>query len=183
MIKFLDLNSQYLSIKSEVDAAIASVLSDSAFVGGKYVSRFEESFADFHEANYCVGVGNGTDAIEIAIESLNLPKGGEIIVPANSFISTSEAVTRTGYKVVFCDARSDDYTIDIKDVEKRITRNTVAIIGVHLYGHPCDMDSLLAIAKRYGLRLIEDCAQAHAARYKGRAIGAIGDLGCFSFPW
>ena len=135
MIKFLDLHSQYLSIKKEIDQAISNVMSESAFIGGKYVSQFEEHFADYQQAKYCVGVGNGTDALEIAIESLNLPKDGEIIVPANSFISSAEAVSRSGNKIVFCDARSDDYTINIADLKKRITPNTVAIIAVHLYGH------------------------------------------------
>tara|TARA_B100001093_G_scaffold519437_2_gene608473 strand:- start:3663 stop:4772 length:1110 start_codon:yes stop_codon:yes gene_type:complete len=181
MIKFLDLHSQYLSIKEEIDHAISNVIGESAFIGGKYVSQFEEHLADYQKAKYCVGVGNGTDALEIAIESLNLPNGGEIIVPANSFISSAEAVSRLGHKIVFCDARSDDYTINIADLKKRITSNTVAIIAVHLYGHPCDMDPLLELAQEYNLKIIEDCAQAHGAEYKGQKVGAIGDLGCFSF--
>ena len=181
MIKFLDLHSQYLSIKEEIDQAISNVISESAFIGGKYVSQFEENFADYQQAKYCVGVGNGTDALEIAIEALNLPKCGEIIVPANSFIASAETVSRLGHKIVFCDARSDDYTINIADLKKRITSNTVAIIAVHLYGHPCDMDPLLELAQEYNLKIIEDCAQAHGAEYKGKKVGAIGDIGCFSF--
>lgn len=181
MIKFLDLHSQYLSIKEEIDQAISNVISESAYIGGKHVSRFEEHLADYQQAKYCVGVGNGTDALEIAIESLNLPKDGEIIVPANSFIASAEAVSRLGHKIVFCDARSDDYTINIADVKKRITSKTVAIIAVHLYGHPCHMGSLLELAQEYDLKIIEDCAQAHGAEYKGQKVGAIGDLGCFSF--
>lgn len=181
MIKFVDLHSQYLSIKEEIDQAVSNVISESAFIGGEYVSQFEEHLADYQQAKYCVGVGNGTDALEIAIESLNLPKGGEIIVPANSFIASAEAVSRSGYKIVFCDARSDDYTINIADLKKRITSNTVAIIAVHLYGHPCDMDPILKLALEYNFKIIEDCAQAHGAEYKGQKVGAIGDLGCFSF--
>ena len=181
MIKFLDLHAQYLSIKEEIDQAISNVISESTFIGGKHVSRFEEHFADYQQAKYCVGVGNGTDALEIAIESLNLPKDGEIIVPANSFIASAEAVSRLGHKIVFCDARSDDYTINIADVKKRITSNTVAIIAVHLYGHPCHMGPLLELAQEHNLKIIEDCAQAHGAEYKGQKVGAIGDLGCFSF--
>lgn len=181
MIKFLDLHSQYLSIKEEVDRAISDVISESAFIGGKYVSQFEEYFADYQQVKYCVSVGNGTDALEIAIESLDLPKDGEIIVPANSFIASAEAVSRSGHKVVFCDARSDDYTIDIVDLKKRISPNTVAIVAVHLYGHPCDMDPLRDLANEYNLKIIEDCAQAHGAEYKGKKVGAIGDIGCFSF--
>jgi len=181
MVKFLDLYAQYLTIKSEIDLAITDVIRESAFVGGKYVQKFEESFASYINANHCVGVANGTDALEISIESLNLPSGGEIIVPANSFISSAEAVTRTGYKVVFCDANSDDYTINLDDVKKRITPNTVAIMAVHLYGHPCDMDPLTKISKEHNIKIIEDCAQAHGAEYKGKRVGSIGDIGCFSF--
>jgi len=181
MIKFLDLNAQYQSIKSEIDQVISNVIHDSAFIGGKYVTKFEEEFAAYQHAAYCVGVGNGTDALEIAIEALNMPKGSEIIVPGNSFIASAEAVTRSGYKVVFCDARVDDYTIDIDDLKSRITSKTVAIIAVHLYGHPCDMDVLLDISREHGLRIIEDCAQAHGAEYKGKRVGSIGDIGCFSF--
>jgi len=181
VIKFLDLQAQYLSIKDEIDTAITTVISDSAFIGGKYVKQFEGQFADYQQAQYCVGVGNGTDALEIAIESLNLPNGSEIIVPANSFIASAEAVTRTGHQVVFCDANLDDYTINLEDVKKRITPNTAAIMAVHLYGHPCDMDSLCQLAEQHKLKIIEDCAQAHGAEYKGRKVGAIGDIGCFSF--
>jgi len=181
MIKFLDLNAQYQSIKSEIDQAISNVIYDSAFIGGKYVAKFEAEFAAYQEADYCIGVGNGTDALEIAIESLKMPKGSEIIVPGNSFIASSEAVTRSEYKVVFCDARTDDYTIDIEDLRNRITPKTVAIMAVHLYGHPCDMDAILDLAREYDLKVIEDCAQAHGAEYKGKRVGSIGDIGCFSF--
>jgi len=181
MIKFLDLHSQYLSIKNEIDQAIADVIQDTAFIGGKYVQQFEENFAAYQQANYCVGVGNGTDALEIAIEALDLPSGSEIIVPANSFIASAEAVTRTGHKIVFCDANPDDFSINIEDVRSRITANTTAVIAVHLYGHPCDMDPLLAMANEHGLKIIEDCAQAHGAEYKGKRVGALGDIGCFSF--
>jgi len=181
MIKFLELNSQYLSIKNEVDTAIANVISESAFIGGKYVKQFEVHFASYQQVKYCVGVGNGTDAIEIAIEALNLPLGAEIIVPANSFIASAEAVTRTGHKIVFCDANPDDYTINLNDLKQRITPNTAAIMAVHLYGHPCDMDPLLELAQKHNLKIIEDCAQAHGAEYKGKRVGALGDIGCFSF--
>ena len=143
MIKFLDLHAQYLSIKGEVDKAIFAVINDSEFIGGKYVQQFEEGFSNYLQVKYCIGVGNGTDALEIAIESLNLPKGSEIIVPANSFIASAEAVVRTGHKVVFCDINPDNYTINLNDLKKHITLNTSAIMAVHLYGHPCDMDPLL----------------------------------------
>ena len=181
MIKFLDLYKQYESIKAEIDDAIQSVIKDTAFIGGKYVSRFEANFAQYQQARYCVGAGNGTDALEIAIEALDLPAGSEIIVPANSFIASAEAVSRSGHKIVFCDVDEEDYTLSIDDVRRRITDKTAAVMAVHLYGHPCDMDPLLELAREYDLRIIEDCAQAHGAEYRGRRVGAIGDIGAFSF--
>tara|TARA_B100000780_G_C21125273_1_gene456400 strand:- start:1140 stop:2240 length:1101 start_codon:yes stop_codon:yes gene_type:complete len=181
MIKFLDLQKQYLSIQDEIDTAIKDVIQNSSFIGGKDISYFEESFAHYQDSSHCIGVANGTDALEIAIESLDLPKNSEVIVPANSFISSAEAVSRQGLKVVFCDVNSSDFTINIKDLEKRLTSKTSAIMAVHLYGHPCDMDSLSLIAKNNNLRIIEDCAQAHGAEYKDKRVGSIGDIGCFSF--
>ena len=181
MIKFLDLYKQYLSINDEIDNAISSVIKNTSFVGGEEVALFEENFANYLNLKHCVSVGNGTDALEIAIESLSLPKESEVIVPANSFISSAESVTRNGLKVIFCDVNSDDYTIKIEDLKKRITNKTSAIIAVHLYGHPCDMDRIVEIAKKYNLKVIEDCAQAHGAEYKNKKIGSIGDIGAFSF--
>jgi len=161
MIKFLDLHRQYLDIKNEIDNAISSVIMESAFIGGKYVAEFEERFAIYQGAKHCVGVGNGTDALEIAIEALSLQKGSEIIVPANSFIASSEAVTRTGHKVVFCDCNFYDYTVDLNDLKRKLSARTSAIIAVHLYGHPCNMDMLVHIARDFDIKIIEDCAQAH----------------------
>lgn len=181
MVEFLDLRKQYLGIKDEIDQAIAAVINESAFIGGKYVKSFEENFAAYQQARHCIGVANGTDAIEIALEALDLPKGSEVIVPANSFIASSEAVTRSGHRVVFCDCDPDTYTLSVDDAEKRITDKTKAIIAVHLYGHPCDMDRIIDLANRHGLKVIEDSAQAHGAEYKGKRVGAIGDIGTFSF--
>src|SRR3569833_2306433 len=127
-VKFLDLYQQYTSIKSEIDDAIAAVIRDSAFIRGPYVTAFERDFAAYVGAEHCIGVANGTDALEIAIEALALPAGSEIIVPANSFIATSEAVTRLGHKVVFCAADAATYTLDIADLRRRITPKTKAII-------------------------------------------------------
>lgn len=181
MIKFLDLASQYHAIKPEIDQTIQAIIEESAFIGGKYVADFEKAFADYANVKYCVGVANGTDAIEIAIEALALPPGSEIIVPANSFIASSEAITRQGHKVVFADAEPESYVLSIEDVKKRITSKTKAIIAVHLYGHPCDMDALAELAHKHGLYLIEDCAQAHGAEYKGKKVGGIGHVASFSF--
>tara|TARA_R110000868_G_scaffold205840_3_gene454486 strand:+ start:8241 stop:9290 length:1050 start_codon:yes stop_codon:yes gene_type:complete len=164
-----------------MDSAIESVITNADFIGGHEQKVFENSFAAFQNANYCIGVANCTDALEIAIEALDFPKNSEIIVPANSFIASSEAVTRSGHKVVFCDCNTDSYTISIESLKKSITKNTKAIIAVHLYGHPCDMTELLSIAKINGLKIIEDCAQAHGAEYHGIRVGTIGDIGAFSF--
>ncbi|UXD87957.1 DegT/DnrJ/EryC1/StrS family aminotransferase [Thalassolituus hydrocarboniclasticus] len=181
MVKFLDLQSQYQLIKTEIDEAIATVISESAYIGGKYVKKFEEEFSQYCNTAYCIGVANGTDALEIAIEALDLPKGSEIIVPANSFIASSEAVTRTGHRVIFADVTPDSYILDVSDVAKRITKKTSAIVAVHLYGHPCDMDPLKELASIHGLKIIEDCAQAHGAEYKGKRVGSLGDIATFSF--
>lgn len=181
MLKFLDLHAQYQLIKSDVDSAIASVIRDTAFVGGSYAKTFENQFAALIDANHCVGVGNGTDAIEIAIEALGLPRGSEIIVPGNSFIASSEAVTRSGHKVVFADVDEDSYVLTTDGVRAKLSDKTSAIIAVHLYGHPCDMDSLVDLAKEKDLKIIEDCAQAHLAECRGRRVGSLGDIAAFSF--
>ncbi|PKL39443.1 MAG: erythromycin biosynthesis sensory transduction protein eryC1 [Candidatus Riflebacteria bacterium HGW-Riflebacteria-1] len=181
MIKFLDLKKQYESIKAEIDYAIQSVINESAFIGGKYVQAFEEEFASYQQTQYCVGMANGTDAIEIAIEALELPKGSEIIVPANSFIATSESVTRSGHRVVFCDCDANNYTISIASLKSKITDATSAIIAVHLYGHPCDMGAINSLAAQHNLKVIEDCAQAHGGEYQGKRVGGLGNIGTFSF--
>jgi dTDP-4-amino-4,6-dideoxygalactose transaminase len=181
VIKFLDLEAQYQTIKLEMDEAIQEVIDSSAFVGGKHVKEFENRFSEYVETDYCVAVGNGTDALEIAIEALNMPAGSEIIVPANSFIASAEAVTRSGHKVVFADVDSDSYVISIQDLRSRITPDTKAIIAVHLYGHPCDMDELVLIANEFNLYIVEDCAQAHGSEYKGKKVGSLGDIATFSF--
>jgi len=180
-IKFLDLFSQYQLIQNEIDEAFHSVIQDSDFIGGSHVQTFEKAFAHYVQQPYCVGVANGTDALEIAIEALNLPKNSDIIVPANSFISSAESVTRSGHRVVFADCDSKDYTLSVQSVASLITSNTSAIIPVHLYGYPCDMTGLMTLANTYGLKVIEDCAQAHGALYQGRPVGSFGDIATFSF--
>lgn len=181
MVKFLDLGKQYAGIQSEIDSAIQSVVRESAFIGGTYVKRFEELFAAYQQARHCVGVANGTDALEIALEALALPPGSEILVPANTFIASSEAVTRSGHKVVFCDCDPGTYTLSVADAARRVTPRTRAMIVVHLYGQPADMDAVLELAGKHGLSVVEDCAQAHGAEYRGRRVGAIGTIGTFSF--
>ena len=181
MVKFLDLYGQYQTIQEEMDAAIRGIISEGAFIGGVAVTDFESAFAGYQGAQHCVGVGNGTDALEIALEALSLPPGSAVIVPANSFIASSEAVTRAGLRVLFADVDSDTYTLDPEDVMQRLSDGVSAIMAVHLYGHPCDMDRIMELAGSYGLKVIEDCAQAHGAAFNGRRVGAIGDVGAFSF--
>ncbi len=180
-IPLVDLKAQYLNIKKEVDEAINEVITKTAFVGGIYVQAFEKAFAEFCGVKHCIGVGNGTDALFIALKSLGIGPGDEVITAANSFIATSEAITMSGAKVVFVDINPHTYNIDVSQIEKKITKKTRAIIPVHLYGQPADMDTIIAIAKKYNLKIIEDAAQAHGALYKGKSIGSLGDMACFSF--
>ena len=189
-IPLVDLKVQYQSIKDEIDSAISDVILKSAFVGGPFVEAFERSFAAFCNVKHCIGVGNGTDALFIALKSLGIGKGDEVIVPANSFIATPEAVTMTGAKVAFVDINPRTYNMDpnkLEDYLRSSTRHSTlaarpsAVIPVHLYGQPADMDSILEVANRYDLKVVEDAAQAHGAEYKGKTIGSIGDAACFSF--
>ena len=181
MIKFLDLPKQYLSIKNEIDQAISAVIMDAAFIGGKYVENFEKEFASHIGSKYCLGVGNGTDALEIIIEACDFPKGSEIIVPGNSFVSTAECVVRNGLVPVFADINPLTHTLDPDSVESKISKKTVALIAVHLYGHPCDMDRLLELSSIHNFKVFEDCAQSHDATYKGKKVGTFGIASEFSF--
>lgn len=180
-VPFVDLHAQYLTIKSEIDAVIEDVIKTSAFIRGPYVQKFEEMFASMMEREYCVSCANGTDSLYIAMHALGVKPGDEVIAPAHSWISTSETITQAGGKVVFCDTDSDTYTIDPKQIEERITDRTVGIIPVHLYGQAADMDAIMAIAKKHNLWVLEDCAQAHLARYKGKLVGTFGNAASFSF--
>lgn len=180
-IPFVDLKSQYLSIKTEIDSAIADVIEKTSFVGGPFLEAFENEFAGFCRARYCIGVGNGTDALFLALRALGVGRGDEVITAANSFIATSEAITMSGARVVFADIDPGTFNIDVSRIEEKITPRTKAIIPIHLYGQPADMDPIIQIAQRHGLKVVEDAAQAHGAEYKGRPIGTIGDAGCFSF--
>jgi len=180
-IPFVDLKAQYESIKEEIDQAIFDVILDSAFVGGKYIKTFERNYANYIGAKHCIGVGNGTDALFIALKILDVGEGDEVITAANSFIATSEAITMTGAKVVFVDCDKDTYNIDVQKINKAITNKTKAIIPVHLYGQSADMDPIIEIAQKYNLYIVEDSAQAHGGVYKGRKVGTIAPLACFSF--
>ncbi|GAG25588.1 unnamed protein product, partial [marine sediment metagenome] len=180
-IPLVDLKIQYENLKSEIDAAISKVICDTAFIGGPYVEAFEEDFANYCEVKHCIGVGNGTDALFGALMALGIGHGHEVITAANSFIATSESITMSGARVVFVDINPDTYTIDIDKIEERITEKTRAIMPVHLYGHPSDMDAIMSLSNKYNLRVVEDAAQAHGALYKRQPVGSIGDIGCFSF--
>ncbi len=181
MIPFANLNSQYLSIKGELDNAIAECIAEGNFIKGKAVSDFETAFADYIGSEYCLGCGNGTDALEIILKSLNIGHGDEVIVPALTWIATAEAVSNVGAEPVFADVNPDNYTIDHTKIESKITKRTKAIIPVHLYGFPADMNEILNIAKGNNLYVVEDCAQAHGAEYFGRKVGTFGIAGAFSF--
>ena len=172
---------QYESIKSEIDKSIKEVLVNTSFIGGEIVTEFETNFKKYIGVNYCISCANGTDSIEILLKALDIGKGDEVIVPAISWISTSEAVSSVGGKPVFVDIDPDYYTIDLNKIEKVITNKTKAIIPVHLYGQPVDMIKLMAIAKKHNLKVIEDCAQAHGAEFKSKKIGSFGDCASFSF--
>jgi len=180
-VPFVDLHAQYLSIQNDIDKAIASVIAESAYIRGPYVDAFERAWADTVGVKHCVSCANGTDALLIAMRGLGVKPGDEIITAANSWISTSAMVTQAGGRVVFADVDPTTFTIDPAHVEAKITSRTVGIIPVHLYGQAADMDALMAIAKRHGLWVIEDCAQAHLARYKGQMVGTFGNAATFSF--
>ena len=180
-VPFADLHLQYLSIKPEIDAAIAAVIRDSAFIRGPHVDAFERAFAQAVDAPHCVSCANGTDALYLAMAALQVKPGDEVITTAHSWISTSAMITHAGADVVFCDTDADTFTIDPAAIENAITPRTVGIIPVHLYGQPADMAAVMAIARKHGLWVIEDCAQAHLARYKGHQVGTFGDAATYSF--
>ena len=180
-VPFVDLQAQYRSIKSEVDAAIQRVLDTSAFVLGREVEAFERAFAEYVGAEFCVGVSNGTAAIQLALTACGVGAGDEVIVPANTFFATAEAVSTANASPVFVDCDADSYNIDASKIEGAINERTRAVIPVHLYGRPADLDAVFRVAERHNLIVIEDAAQAHGARYKGRRVGPLGLAGCFSF--
>jgi dTDP-4-amino-4,6-dideoxygalactose transaminase len=180
-VPLIDLHAEYISIKSEIDHVIADVIAKSAFVRGPHVEAFEENFAAAMGARHCVSCANGTDALYIAMRALGLRAGDEVITTAHSWISTTETITQAGGKVVFCDTDPDTFGIDVRQLAGLVTPRTVGIIPVHLYGQPADMDPIMALAGRHGLWVIEDSAQAHLAKYKGRTIGTFGSVATFSF--
>lgn len=180
-IHFLNIKKQYLSIKEEAWQAMEKVMDQTAFSGGPFVASFEEKFARWTGAAHAVGVSNGTIALQLAFQTLGIGHGDEVIVPANTFIATAWGVSHTGATPVFVDCDAKTWEIDPELIEARITPRTKAIAGVHLYGQTFDIDRVKAIADKHGLFLVEDCAQAHGAYYKGKHVGNTGEMGCFSF--
>ncbi len=180
-IPLVDLERQYLAHAPELDRAIREVLQACAFIGGPFVSRFEKEWASFCGAAHAVGTGNGTNALYLALRASGVGPGDEVLTVPNTFIATAEAIELCGARVRFVDCEPGYYTMDPTLLESAITPATKVVLPVHLYGQPADMHSLMAVAKRHGLTVIEDCAQAHQAMIDGRRIGTIGKAGCFSF--
>jgi dTDP-4-amino-4,6-dideoxygalactose transaminase len=181
LIPFLDLKAQYHGIKGEIDQAIARVLESSQFILGSEVKMFEEEFACFTGCRFGIGVNSGTSALHLALLALGIGPGDEVITVPFTFVATVAAICYTGATPVFVDIDPRSYTMDVDRIERAITKRTKAIVPVHLYGQPADMDAILEIAQRRGIRVVEDAAQAHGAAYKHRPVGSMGDVGCFSF--
>lgn len=181
MIPFLDLKAPYLELKKELDEAIARVVSSGWFIGGPEVDEFEQDYAAYCGVTQAIGVANGLDALHLALRAMDVGPGDEVIVPSNTYIATWLAVSQCGATPVPVEPDARTYNIDPARIESAITPRTKVILPVHLYGQPADMDPILAIARKHGLRVLEDGAQAHGARYKGRRLGAHGDAVAWSF--
>ncbi len=180
-VPLVDLRASFLPIREEVLRQFDAILSRMDLFLGPNVQSFEREFAAYCEVDHGIGVSSGTDALFAALTACGIGSGDEVIVPAHTFIATIEAVVHTGATPVMVDVEPETLTIDVGEIRSAITPSTRAIVPVHLYGHPADMDPILGIARDHGLRVIEDAAQAHGARYKGRRCGSMGDAGCFSF--
>jgi len=180
-IPFVDLKAQYRTIEGEVNAAIAQVLQNADFILGSAVDAFEAEFAAYCDADYAIGVDSGYSALELILRAYEIGPGDEVIAPANTFVATVLAVSNCGATPVLVDADPTTYNLDPTKIEAAITEKTRAIMPVHLYGQPADMDPIMAIARKHGLRVIEDAAQGHGAYYRGRRVGSLGDAAGFSF--
>ena len=177
----LDLKGQHQQVKKEIFEAFEKVYEKTAFSGGPFVEEFEKSFSNFSDVKYTIGVSNGTTALHLAMLALGIGAGDEVIIPANTFIATAWGVSHAGATPVFVDCTPDTWEIDVTKIEEKITSKTKAIIGVHLYGQPFDIDAVAAICKKHNLKFIEDAAQAQGALYKGKPAGGFGEMACFSF--
>lgn len=183
MIPILDLKRQYKQIQNDVENNVLDVLRSGNYILGQNVKALEQEVAEYIGTKKAVGVANGTDALVLALRALDIGPGDEVITVSFSFFATAETIGNVGATPVFVDINDDTFNIDITEIENKITPKTKAIIPVHLYGQPADMDPIIEIAKKYDLFVIEDCAQAIGAEYKGKKIGSFGDIGCFSFPF
>jgi dTDP-4-amino-4,6-dideoxygalactose transaminase len=181
LIPLLDLQAEYRSIEREIREAVARVLDSSQFVLGKEVAAFEEEFAAYCGTQFAIGVNSGTSALHLALLAAGVGSDDEVITVPFTFVASVATITWTGARPVFVDIDRESFTMDPKQIERAVTPRTKAILPVHLYGQSADMDPILEVAKRHNLAVIEDSAQAHGAKYKGRSVGSIGDLGCFSF--
>lgn len=180
-VPFLDLKTQYQGIKDEVEPAVLDILENCCYIGGTYVQQFEKSVREYLGVKHAVGCSNGTDALVLGLKACNVKPGDEVITTPFTFFATAEAIASIGAIPVFVDIRQEDYTIDPDKIEAAITEKTTAILPVHIFGAPCDMDRIMGIARKYNLKVIEDDAQAIGSEYKGRKAGTLGDVGCFSF--
>ena len=180
-VPFLDLKQSYLLLKQEIDNAIKVSLESGIFIGGEIVNGFEEDFAEFSECRYCISVANGLEALYLALLAIDIQPGDEVIVPSNTFIATWLAVQMSGATIVPVEPHDDTYNINANEIAKKITSRTKAIIPVHLYGQPSDLDPIIKLAKLHELTIIEDAAQAHGAKYKNKKIGSHGNIVCWSF--
>ena len=180
-VPFLDLKTQYRNIKTEIDAKVLEILDSTAYTSGPYVEEFEKNYAAAHNVKHCIAVNSGTSALHVALLALGVGCGDEVILPANTFVATAWAVSYVGATPVLCDVTEDTYTIDPSRIESLITDKTKAVIPVHLYGQPADMASIMEIASKHNLKVVEDAAQAHLADYNGEKVGNFGDVACFSF--
>jgi dTDP-4-amino-4,6-dideoxygalactose transaminase len=180
-VPLMDLSSQYKELKGKIDRTMEHIAESSSFVLGKETEDFERDISSYCGVRYAIGVASGTDALILALTSLGIKQGDEVITTPLTFVATAEAISRVGAKPVFVDIEPSTFNIDPEKIVKAITADTKAIIPVHLYGNPCNMDAILEIAKKHKLKVIEDAAQAIGAVYRGRRIGALGDIGCFSF--
>lgn len=181
MVPFIDLKREYTKISEEITQAIQRILKSGWFILGEEIERFEEEFTNYIGAKYGISVNSGSDALFLALKVLEIGEGDEVITVSHTFISTVDAIVRNEAKPVFIDIEPEAYCIDVAKIEEKITDRTKAILPVHLYGHPANMDEIVKISQKYHLPIIEDACQAHGTEYKGKKVGGIGNIGCFSF--
>ena len=180
-VPFLDLKEQYKTIQNEAETAVLDILENCCYIGGKYVADFENEVKNYLNTGYALGCSNGTDALVLGLKACNIKPGDEVITTPFTFFATAEAISSIGAIPVFVDVKEEEYNIDPEKIEAAITDKTKAILPVHIFGAPCDMDRIMDIARAHSLYVIEDCAQAIGSEYKGRKAGSLGDVGCFSF--